>query len=187
MSVTTPWGKAQTTDVLAEGIVFYSTASHGGFKLDRTRNALVHPAWRDRGGWYEEDCEAAKVIVTFPSLFSEKTVEAAHRTLKNWFPDAYERIYRVTLAPSESFKKDEQRFYEEHAADWIVISGVASKERPGFVECLATKGGTRGKGGERRFLVPDDEYRACRRFAFVIDEARHAPCDGPSNFPIRPR
>ncbi len=37
MSIRTPWGKAQTTEVLAEGIVFYSTASHGGFKLARPR------------------------------------------------------------------------------------------------------------------------------------------------------
>ena len=51
MSIRTPWGNAQTTHVHAEDIVFYSTASHGGFKLDRERNALVHSAWRNRGGW----------------------------------------------------------------------------------------------------------------------------------------
>jgi hypothetical protein len=186
MSITTPWGKAQTAEVHAEGIVFYSTASHGGFKLDRDRNASVHPAWRNHGGWYEEDCEAAKIIVTFPALFSETDVQTAHRTLKNWFPAAYERIYGVTLVPGEAFKKDEQHFYEEHADDWVVISAIASRERPGFVECLATKGGVRGHG-ERRFLVPEDEYRARCRFGFVIDEARHAPCDGPGSLSTHPR
>ncbi|MGH6866233.1 MAG: DUF7007 domain-containing protein [Methyloceanibacter sp.] len=187
MSIRTPWGNAQTAHVHAEGIVFYSTASHGGFKLDRECNALVHSAWRNRGAGQEEDCEAAKVIVTFPALFSEKAVEAAHRTLKNWFPDAYEQIYGVTLVLGESIKTDEQRFRQEHTDDWIVISAIASRERPGFVECLATKGGVRGNGGERRFLIPADEYRARSRFGFVIDEARHTPCDGPRNLPTRPR
>lgn len=187
MPFTTPWGKAQTAYTHAEGIVFYSTASHGGFKLDYVRNASIHRAWRNPDGWYEEDCDAAKVIVTFPALFSEKDIEAAHRTLKNWFPDAYERIYGVTLAPGESLKKDEQRFYQEHADHWIVISAVASSERPDFVECLAAKGGVRGNGGERRFLVSEDEYRARSRFGFVIDEARHAPCDDPRHRPTRSR
>lgn len=187
MSIRTPWGNAQTAHVHAEGIVFYSTASHGGFKLDPERNALAHPAWRNRCGSYEEDCEAAKVIVTFPALFSEEAVEAAHPTLKNWFPDAYERVYGVTLVPGESIKKDEQRFRQEHAQDWVVISAIASKHRPGFVECIATKGGVREKQGERRFLVPAEDYHARSRFGFVIDEACQMPCDGPSNFPIRPR
>lgn len=35
----TPWGKADYEKVYAEGIVFYGTPSHGGFKLDRERNA----------------------------------------------------------------------------------------------------------------------------------------------------
>ena len=92
MSIRTPWGNAQTAHVHAEGIIFYSTASHGGFLLAHVRNALIHPTWRNPDGWYEEDCEASKVIVTFPSLFSEKAVEAAHQTLKNWFLEkaAYE-------------------------------------------------------------------------------------------------
>jgi len=187
MSIRTPWGKTETAEVHTDGIVFYSTASHGGFKLDCERNALVHSAWRNRGGWYEEDCEAAKVIVTFPSLFAEKAIEAAHRTLKNWFPDAYERVYGVTLVPGESIKKDKQFFRQEHADDWVVISAIASKHRPGFVECVATKGGVSEKHGERRFLVPADEYHARSRFGFVIDEARHAPHDGPSSFPTRLR
>jgi hypothetical protein len=185
MPIHTPWGPSQHAQIFAEGVVFHETASHGGFRLDPERNAKLHPALRNADGWYEEDCEAAKVIVTFPDLFSEKATRAADRTLKNWFPDAYEHVYGVPLEPGESILKDEQRFHAEHAQDWIVISAIASKERPGFVECVATKGGVRGNGGARCFLVPEEEYRARGRSGFVIDEARHATCDGPCDLSVQ--
>ena len=187
MPIHTPWGPSQHAHAYAEGVVFHETASHGGFHLDYQRNAKVHPALRNADGWYEEDCEAAKIIASFPSLFSEDAARAAHRTLKNWFPDAYEQIYGVALMPGESIRKDEQRFHEEHAQDWIVTSAIASKERPGFVECFARKGGTRGTGITRRFLVPEAAYRTRGPLGFVIDEARHAPCDGPDSRLTRPR
>lgn len=182
MPTETPWGEAQTTDVHAEGVAFHSTASHGGFKLDTERNVLVHPLWRNDTDFYEEDCEAAIVIVTFPELFSAETVTAAQQTAKNWFPEAYERVFGVTLEPGESIKKDQQVFRREHAEDWIVISAITSQHHPGFVECVATKGGVRGRSGERCFLVPTTEYRQGRH-GFIIDQARHAPYDGKSSYP----
>lgn len=180
MSTETPRGEAQTTDVHAEGVAFHSTASHGGFKLDTERNALVHPLWRN-DGFYEEDCEAAIVIVTFPELFSAEIAAAAHKTAKNWFPEAYEQIFGVTLRPGESITKDEQDFRRQHAEDWIVISAITSQHRPGFIECVATKGGVRGRDSEHCFLVPATEYRQGRH-GFIIDRARHAPYDGKSSF-----
>lgn len=182
MPIKTPWGEAHTTDVHAEGIAFHSTASHGGFKLDSACNVLVHPLWRNDAGFYEEDCEAAIVIVTFPELFSAKAVAAAHQTARNWFPEAYQQIFAVTLRSGESIKKDARDFRREHAEDWIVISAITSQYHPGFVECVATKGGVRGGGSERRFLVPTTEYRqGCH--GFIIDETRHASYDGKSSFP----
>ena len=50
-SVRTPWGTAQHTKVLADGVTFYGCAGHGGYKLSRERNARVHKAWRIVGGW----------------------------------------------------------------------------------------------------------------------------------------
>ncbi|WP_442755644.1 DUF7007 domain-containing protein [Methylocystis sp. JAN1] len=177
MSIHTPWGAADREKFYAEGIVFYSTPSHGGFRLDALRNAKVHPLLREADGYYEEDCAWAKVAFTFPELFSKDHYDAAVATIKNWCPDAYEEIAGVTLAPGESFGKDERRFREEHADHWIVISAIASDCHPGMVECVAARGGVRGRGPERAFLVPQDEYRDRGRFGFVIDEARHALCD----------
>ena len=57
----TPWGDAQDVIDVAEGIKWVSTASHGGYKLDRKRNAQVNEVWRQAGGWYEEDCDWAKI------------------------------------------------------------------------------------------------------------------------------
>lgn len=186
----TPWGKADYEKVYAEGIVFYGTPSHGGFKLDRERNAKVHPALRERDGFYEEDCAWAKVAFTFPDVFSEKDREAVIRTLKEWYPDEYETVAGVILAPGESHVKDERLFLERHANDWIVISAIRSDQHPGMVECIATIGGRRGHWGkpdstERRYLVPDAEYDRRGKFGFIIDPTRHALYDGPSSFIAR--
>lgn len=188
--VHTPWGVADHMREYAEGIIFYGTLSHGGFKLDRERNAKVHPALREDDGWYEEDCAWAKVAFAFPEYFSEQEREAAIRTLTRWYPDEWEAITGAVLQPGESLIKDERLFRERHAQDWIVISALGSRLHPGMVECIATRGGARGEWGkpvpvERRYLVPEDEYHKRGSFGFVIDPARHAPYDGPSSFAAR--
>jgi hypothetical protein len=177
----TPWGIAQCSNIYAEGVVFHSTASHGGFHLDEERNALVAPAYLNAGGWYEEDCEWAKVAATFPHLFTAYERRCADATLRHYEPDAYEVINSVTLKPGESHTKDGRQFRMDHAADWIVISAINSRQRPGFVECVATIGGDRRSANERRFLVPTGEYTTGRH-GFVIDAARHEAYDGPSSF-----
>lgn len=181
LGVMTPWGVAQTTLEYGKGVLCHSTAEHGGFELTPNRNARVHAAWRNEDGWYEEDSQWAKVAASFPGLFTAFERKCADRSLRDWEPDAYERIFGVVLVSGESYIKDERRFKAEHAANWIVISAISSAYRPGFVECIATLGGDRRARGQRRFLVPGDEYRVGRH-GFVIDEARHAIYDGPSSF-----
>ena len=177
----TPWGPAQASSRYAEGIVFHSTAGHGGFHLDPARNARVHPAYRNRDGWYEEDSEWAKVAVTFPEHFLEDEHDEADATLRHAMPDAYERVNGVVLQSGESRAKDARQFLIDHATDWIVTSAIISGQRPGFVECVAVRGGDRGCADARRFLVPAAEYQI-GRFGFVIDEARHETYIGPSSF-----
>jgi hypothetical protein len=177
----TPWGVAQCSDIYAEGVVFHATASHGGFHIDEERNAIVAPAYRNSGGWYEEDCEWAKVAASFPHLFTAYERRCADETLRHYEPDAYEKVNAVTLKAGESHTKDGRQFRMDHAADWIVISAINSRQRPGFVECVATIGGDRRSAIERRFLVPIREY-AAGLHGFVIDAARHEPYDGPSSF-----
>lgn len=185
--VHTPWGVADYAREYAEDIVFYGTPSHGGFKLSAERLAQMHPALRERGGWFEEDCAWAKVAFAFRERFNDEQHEAAIRTLKDWCPDEYEAVTGKPLAPGDSHIKDQRLFHECHAQDWMVISAIRSDQHTGMVECIATLGGKRGEWGRpdperRRYLVPDAEYDGRGKFGFVIDPDRHVLCDSPSSF-----
>jgi hypothetical protein len=75
----TPWGTAQDTNEIAEGITFYSTAGHGGMKLSPERHAKVQKKFPNfktfaGGAWYEEDCDVMAVVATFPECFKAETV-----------------------------------------------------------------------------------------------------------------
>lgn len=178
----TPWGASQGATLYADGVERHSTAGHGGFKLSAEENRQVHPTWRSKDGWYEEDTEWAIVAITFPHLFTAFERRCAERTIKDSWPDAWETIFGTVLAPGESYEKDRRSFALKHANDWIVISAISSSRWEGFVECVATPGGRRGAGTEeRRFLVPSSDYEV-GRFGFVIDPNRHQVYGGPSDF-----
>jgi len=178
----TPWGPSQGATAYAEGVAFHSTAGHGGFHLSAKRNSKVHPLLRIQGGFYEEDECWAIVALTWPHLFTAFERRCAERTIKDSWPDAWEKIFGTILQPGESRTKDQRAFELEHADDWIVISAITSTHEKGFVECIATIGGKRGVGTEeRRFLVPSAEYDM-GRFGFVIDPDRHRVYGGPSDF-----
>jgi hypothetical protein len=176
----TPWGTSQHATIYADGVICHSTASHGGFHLDAEHNAKVHPGLRTRGGWYEEDCAWAAVAQAFPELFTDYERRCADRTIRDWYPDAWEAIHEKRLEPGESHEKDRRTFLRDHASDWIVISAIRCDRYAGMTECVATLGGDRAAPEQRRYLVPSDQY-SVGRFGFVIDEARHRLYDGPSS------
>jgi uncharacterized protein DUF7007 len=89
----TPWGLAHSTRVIAEGIVFHSTSSHGGFELSEQRLAAMPPALAAirpfaGEGWYEEDCDWAILAIAFPQYFPPQDVWAATRTVRRCHPAA---------------------------------------------------------------------------------------------------
>ena len=76
-----PWGPIESTETIADGITFISTASHGGIRLSQWRHEIVLraiPAWETFAGgrWYEEDCDWAVVALIFPEKFPTKTKDA---------------------------------------------------------------------------------------------------------------
>lgn len=87
MTQQTPWGASQQQTTDAPGIVFHSTASHGGFHLDGKRQAAFVAAlprfspWAG-GAWYEEDCDACAVVIVFNGEFSESAVFNAIRQVR---------------------------------------------------------------------------------------------------------
>ncbi len=172
----TPWGRADHAEIYGPGVVFHGTPSHGGIKLDAARNAAMPAALRVRGGWYEEDCEWAKVAVAFPDLFTDYERRHADDTLRHWYPDCWEAVHGRALGPGDSREKDRLRFLADHAGDWIVVSASRCKIDPGMVECIATLGGDHASREARCYRVPVDEYTPGPD-GFVIDETRHRRLD----------
>jgi len=93
----TPWGDAQSETDVADGITFYSTAGHGGYHVAMHRLEEMGPLARAPfagAGWFEEDCDWARVALAFPDEFSrlasdasrENILRAAEHTLRMYKP-----------------------------------------------------------------------------------------------------
>jgi len=190
-----PWGVVDEASSRAVGITDVGTPGHGGVKLSAERNRAVHPAWRRPGGWYEEDCEWAIVAMTFPECYSPEHAAFAKQTARSYFPDAYEVVTGERIKPGESYVRDQDTFFAEHADDWVTTSALAVD--PGTVERIvrddgvtgglrlmpaeqpmvkvwARVGGRRSTAPETRaFLVPKTEYETRGRFGFVLDPDKY--------------
>ena len=98
-----PWGKVQHSETIAKGICRVTTSSHGGLKLSPARGAQVPKNARKAGDWYEEDAEWSIVALVFPECFSEKELESAHVSAKEYYPCEYTLITGLQVKPSESW------------------------------------------------------------------------------------
>jgi hypothetical protein len=95
----TPWGSAQSATYYANGVIAYTTASHGGFHLSKTALRRV-PEYlqtadayaNGRDGWFEEDCASAIVVVCFPELFKSEWRENAVSTMRHFYPEQWQRF-----------------------------------------------------------------------------------------------
>ena len=93
----TPWGESQHEEELAPGITVYSTAGHGGIhlSLDRLREMpaclkRVPRCGKYAASWFEEDCEAALVMLAFRHLPCFDGLYAIARdVVKGTYPEAY--------------------------------------------------------------------------------------------------
>ncbi|KKL56124.1 hypothetical protein LCGC14_2248510 [marine sediment metagenome] len=85
----TPWGESDSVEVIAPGIAFYGTPSHGGFHIASNLLGRIRPIWQayarkwsGSAQWYEEDCAAALVVIEFPEHFTDSQIEDATSTRK---------------------------------------------------------------------------------------------------------
>jgi len=67
MATRTPWGKSQQSIKVAPGIMWYSTAGHGGYHLSKKRLEKMPKKFRDfkpfaGEGWFEEDIDWIVVV-----------------------------------------------------------------------------------------------------------------------------
>ena len=88
---TSPWGIVDAEEVIAEGIVFVSTASHGGIwvspeLLPRITKEMKDYAeyWSGSSQWFEEDSAAQCVVVSFPEYFPADQVERAWDSVRRY-------------------------------------------------------------------------------------------------------
>jgi len=86
----TPWGIADFATSFGPGVTFYTTPSHGGFFVatpDAMPESLRKRSDRYCGfQWYEEDCEAALVVVAHPELFTPDERVRALGCVKAFYP-----------------------------------------------------------------------------------------------------
>ena len=81
----TPWGPSQHQYEHAEGLVFHSTASHGGCQLSPQRQVELHEieAFKPFGPeWLEEDCDAALVALRWPGFATDEAIADAILTAR---------------------------------------------------------------------------------------------------------
>jgi hypothetical protein len=88
----TPWGKLQSHEDIGAGVIFYSTASHGGYKVPAKLNKLIPDLFRCDDGWYEEDCAWSIVHVFLNEhieFVADKYLQALE-TVKCWYPHEWQ-------------------------------------------------------------------------------------------------
>lgn len=174
-----PWGKIQSSEEMAPGIWWVSTAGHGGIKLSAELNRKVLRSGRSQGGFYEEDCEVSIVILTFPEHFDEKISGQANTACKNYFPEFYQELTGRKLNIDESEQLQQEDFEKKTANLFVVISAwgswANSEIKENQVLVCATIGGSRSyEVPTEYFLVDSEEYEARPSgFGFVIDTSRH--------------
>ena len=102
MRKSTPWGAVQSSEVLAEGIISYSTASHGGIWLSAARRKQIdyESNFLGTSEWWEEDCDWCCPYVFFADDISkygkayrfEDNLVVALNTIKRSHPAFLQRI-----------------------------------------------------------------------------------------------
>lgn len=94
----TPWGFTNHFTKLTEGITWYDTPSHGGYKVDEFLLQTMPEKARigfAGYGWYEEDCDAAVVIHYFPQHFTKEQVKIARELIASY--DKLDGYYTKTF------------------------------------------------------------------------------------------
>lgn len=186
---TSPWGAIQDKRELAPGIWSVSTAGHGGIKLSRERNAAMPDYMRNKGGWYEEDCEWAKVAVVFPIGF-QHTFKDGHgveltaysyalEVFRNWHPNEYETFTGIKLKPGDSLIRDEEVFRVENFSNFIVVSACGSWASWVPEGNVGVKAKRNSDNTQKWFLVDQAEYDKRDRNGYVIDLSRDTEIQKP--------
>lgn len=86
-----PWDLVETVEQIADGICFVTTASHGGYHVERELHQAMPSLLANSNTysgcgspWFEEDVEWSLVVAAFPEKFDARTVFHAYKTLAHY-------------------------------------------------------------------------------------------------------
>lgn len=158
----TPWDAAQTATQYGPGVVSVTTAGHGGFRLDPEQNALIPARWRANDGWYEEDCDWAKVAASFPDLFTDFEKRCADRTLRQYAGNTYDEGVRALGERGVPWAEMAAQDFRQPSVAEVATTGKA-KLPDGTVsdwdERLRTVGATEIQPNAKNAISPDEPRR----------------------------
>jgi hypothetical protein len=101
----TPWGQSDSIEYYgADGLLFASTPSHGGFYVPNKligRIPLLQQGyacrWSGSRHWFEEDCAAIAVLLAFPEYFADQ-VQPGMEQMLNEYVNAAQAREEIRLA-----------------------------------------------------------------------------------------
>ena len=169
----TPWGSAQQVEFPAQGVAVVHTEGHGGIKLSPERNKAIAPALRNASGWYEEDSESHIVAMYHPDAFGHRndgnwndTRASAEASVRDWYPDQYEKATGVKLRPEQSYMlrqsqaaQDVEGFRAAHANDYVTNGGDRHLDDIDGMNMRAITVERRATGDERVLVAPQTFWR----------------------------
>ena len=90
----TPWGISQDAKQIADGIVFYMTAGHGGIRLSTERwheFRKVFPLFEPWAGpgWLEEDEDYGRAIMVWPEFWDDSIMPSLVAHMERRRSDPY--------------------------------------------------------------------------------------------------
>src|SRR3546814_7712530 len=84
---------------------------------------------RVAGGWYEEDCEWAKVAIGFPDLFTDYERCHADRTLRDYYPECWEAVHGRAQSKTTGDGRSEEHTSELQSLMRISYAGFCLKKK----------------------------------------------------------
>ena len=168
----TPWGAPQDWNEVKPGIWRTHTAGHGGFWLDRSRQATVRRALPDfstfaGGPWYEEDW--AVPVLVFAGQFDDNDVHHAVEMVDlslRWNDARWKPVAEwLANSPAGMLCRERANRYAESVAN-LWRSGSMGSTGPEYPRGVWRVSFTRGD--ERRSVImpyPEKEYYTTEELA----------------------
>lgn len=145
-TIETPWGPSQSQHEHAPGIVFHSTAGHGGYHLSQERYSefCSIPQFAKFPQWLEEDCHAVLVYLRWPELATDEQLKGAvsmARTAATWKSDKWKAIEAWLREPSQAEILSRVVEHTKSVADLWRRGSMWTSKTSGLWEVLFHRGG----------------------------------------------